>query len=46
MSSINQFVADVQAADPSYAGESEKDKSEITKLSEQTEGFAKDLSVS
>lgn len=46
MSSINQFVADVQAADPSYAGESEKDKSEITKLSEQTEGYSKDLSVS
>jgi hypothetical protein len=46
MSSINQFIADVEAADPSYAGESEKDKSEVTKLSEQTEGFAKDLSVS
>lgn len=46
MSSLHQFVADVQAADPSLAGESDKDKSEITKLAEQIEGLSKDLPVS
>lgn len=46
MSAVNQFVADVQAADPALAGESDKDKSEIAQLSEQTEGMSKDLSVS
>jgi hypothetical protein len=46
MSSINQFVADVQAADPTFAGESEKDKAEVSKLSNEAEGLSKDLSVS
>lgn len=46
MASLNQFVADVAAADPTFAGESDKDKSEITKLTGEAEGLSKDLSVS
>ena len=46
MSSIDQFVADVQAADPSLVGESDKDKTEIKKLSGEVDGFSKDLPVS
>lgn len=46
MASLDQFVADVAAADPSFAGESDKDKSEITKLTGEAEGLSKDLSVS
>jgi hypothetical protein len=46
MSSIDQFVAEVQAADPSLAGESDKDKTEIKKLSGEVEGLSKDLPVS
>lgn len=46
MSSIDQFVADVQAADPSLVGESDKDKTEIKKLSGEVEGLSKDLPVS
>jgi hypothetical protein len=45
MASLNQFVADVAAADPTFAGESDKDKSEITKLTGEAEGLSKDLSV-
>jgi hypothetical protein len=46
MSSIDQFVAEVQAADPSLVGESDKDKTEIKKLSGEVEGLSKDLPVS
>lgn len=46
MSSIEQFVADVQAADPTLVGESDKDKTEIQKLSGEVEGLSKDLPVS
>ena len=45
MSSVDQFVADVQAADPSLVGESDKDKTEIKKLSGEVEGLSKDLPV-
>jgi hypothetical protein len=46
MSSFDQFVADVKAADPTLAGESDKDKAEIQKLSGEVEGLSKDLPVS
>jgi hypothetical protein len=46
MSSIDQFVADVKAADPTLVGESDKDKAEIQKLSGEVEGLSKDLPVS
>jgi len=46
MSSVDQFVADVKAADPSLVGESDKDKTEIQKLSGDVEGLSKDLPVS
>jgi hypothetical protein len=46
MSSIDQFVADVKAADPTLVGESDKDKTEIQKLSGEVEGLSKDLPVS
>lgn len=46
MSSIDQFVADVKAADPTLVGESDKDKTEIQKLSSEVEGLSKDLPVS
>jgi len=46
MSSIDQFVADVKAADPSLVGESDKDMAEIQKLSGEIEGMSKDLPVS
>jgi hypothetical protein len=46
MSSLDQFVADVKAADPTLVGESDKDKAEIQKLSGEVEGLSKDLPVS
>jgi hypothetical protein len=46
MSSFDQFVADVKAADPTLVGESDKDKAEIQKLSGEVEGLSKDLPVS
>jgi len=46
MSSFDQFVADVKAADPTLVGDSDKDKAEIQKLSGEVEGLSKDLSVS
>ena len=46
MSSVDQFVADVKAADPTLVGESDKDKAEIQKLSGEVEGLSKDLPVS
>lgn len=46
MSSIDQFVSDVKAADPTLVGESDKDKTEIQKLSGEVEGLSKDLPVS
>jgi hypothetical protein len=46
MSSIDQFVADVKAADPTLVGESDKDKTEIQKLSGEVESLSKDLPVS
>jgi hypothetical protein len=44
--SLDQFVSDVQAADLTLTGESDKDKTEIQKLSGEVEGLAKDLPVS
>jgi len=46
MSSFDQFVADVKAADPTLVGESDKDKAEIQKLSGEVEGLSRDLPVS
>lgn len=46
MSSFDQFVNDVKAADPTLVGESDKDKAEIQKLSGEVEGLSKDLPVS
>lgn len=45
MSSFDQFVNDVKAADPTLVGESDKDKAEIQKLSGEVEGLSKDLPV-
>ncbi|WRT69296.1 methionine-tRNA ligase, beta subunit [Kwoniella shivajii] len=45
MSSVAEFVAAAERADPTLTGSNDKDKAEITKLVYQTEGYVNDLSA-
>ena len=45
MSSVSEFVAAAVKADPTLAGSSDKDKTAISKLEAETEGYVRDLSV-
>ncbi|WWC63788.1 methionine-tRNA ligase, beta subunit [Kwoniella dejecticola CBS 10117] len=45
MSTVSDFVKAAERADPTLAGSSDKDKAEIAKLSNETEGYVKDLSA-
>ncbi|WVR08853.1 methionine-tRNA ligase, beta subunit [Kwoniella sp. DSM 27419] len=45
MSSVSDFVAAAERADPSLVGANDKDKAEIAKLVGETEGYVKDLSA-
>jgi hypothetical protein len=44
--SVSEFVAAAEKADSSLRGSNEKDQQAIQKLSTETEGLAKDVSVS
>jgi hypothetical protein len=44
--SVSDFVAAAEKADASLKGSSEKDQQAIQKLSSETEGLAKDTTVS
>ncbi|WVW79602.1 methionine-tRNA ligase, beta subunit [Kwoniella bestiolae CBS 10118] len=45
MSNVSEFVSAAERADPSLVGSNDKDKAEITKLVNETEGYVKDLSA-